>query len=115
MNRMVFGPGVRLAALQAASFAGIGIWMPFFPVWLGERGIGADAIGVILALPIVVRIVAVAPLMALVDGGCLGSALVYLALLKAEGVVVLGLLVALLAVAQAPVIPASDLVTLQAV
>ncbi|HEX8164325.1 MAG TPA: MFS transporter [Beijerinckiaceae bacterium] len=125
MNRLAFGPGARLAALQAASFAGLGIWMPFFPVWLGERGVGADAIGVILALPIVVRIVAVAPLMSLVDRGvgprrliacaCLGSALVYLALLRAEGVVALGALVALAALAQAPVIPASDLVTLQEV
>ncbi|HEX8663278.1 MAG TPA: MFS transporter [Beijerinckiaceae bacterium] len=125
MNRLAFGPGARLAALQAVSFAGLGIWMPFFPVWLGERGVGADAIGVILALPIVVRIVAVAPLMSLVDrgvgarrliaGACLGSALLYLVLLRAEGVVALGALVALLAVTQAPVIPASDLVTLQEV
>jgi PPP family 3-phenylpropionic acid transporter len=125
MNRLAFGPGARLSALQAASFAGLGVWMPFFPVWLGDRGIGADAIGVILALPIMVRIVAVAPLMSLVDrgvgarrliaGACLGSALVYLALLQAHGVVVLGTLVALLAVAQSPIIPASDLVTLQEV
>jgi hypothetical protein len=43
--RVAFGPGARLSALQAASFAGLGIWMPFFPVWLGERGVGADAIG----------------------------------------------------------------------
>ena len=79
----------------------------------------------ILALPIVVRIVAVAPLMALADrgigprrlitGACCAVALVYVALLRAEGFVLLGALVVLMALAHAPIIPAADLVTIQAI
>ena len=125
MNGPSIGPGARLAALHVASFGGIGVYVPFFPIWLGARGVPPDLMGVILALPIVVRIVAVAPLTALADrrlgarrliaGACLGVALVYLALLGADGVVALGGLVALMALAQAPIIPAADLVTIQAV
>src|SRR5215213_8272077 len=118
MNRLSIGPSARLSALHAASFGGIGVYLPFFPIWLEHRGVPADVLGVILALPIIVRIVAVAPLMALADrdigprrliaGACLSVAAVYLALLRAEGVVMLGALVALMALAHAPIVPTAD-------
>jgi PPP family 3-phenylpropionic acid transporter len=41
------GPSVRLSALYGACFAGIGVYMPFFPVWLEARGLDSSAIGVI--------------------------------------------------------------------
>jgi PPP family 3-phenylpropionic acid transporter len=125
MNRLSIGPSARLSALHAASFGGIGVYLPFFPIWLEHRGVPPDLLGVILALPIVVRIVAVAPLMALADrgigprrliaGACCAVALVYVALLRAESFVSLGALVVLMALAHAPIIPAADLVTIQAI
>jgi PPP family 3-phenylpropionic acid transporter len=117
--------GARLGALHAASFGGIGIYVPFFPIWLESRGLPASWIGIVLALPIVVRILVTAPLMTLADrsmgarrliaGACLGVSLIYLALLGARDPVAIALLVILMAVAQAPIIPAADLVTIQAI
>ena len=49
----------RLAALYAAYFAGIGIQMPFFPVWLKAEGFDAELIGVALAVPMLARLFAV--------------------------------------------------------
>ncbi|MFL5147987.1 MAG: MFS transporter [Microvirga sp.] len=125
MNAMSIGPSARLSALHAASFGGIGVYLPFFPIWLEHRGVPPDLLGVILALPIVVRIVAVAPLMALADrgigprrliaGACCAVALVYVALLRAESFVALAALVVLMALGHAPIIPAADLVTIQAI
>lgn len=118
-------PGARLGALHAATFGGIGVYVPFFPIWLEQRGLPPSWIGLVLALPMLVRIVVTAPLMTLADrglglrrliaGACAGVAAVYAALLSAEGALALAALVVLLAVAQAPIIPGADLATLQAV
>jgi MFS transporter, PPP family, 3-phenylpropionic acid transporter len=119
------GLGARLAALHAATFGGIGIYVPFFPIWLEGRGLSASWIGIVLALPIVVRIAVTAPLMTLADRNmgarrliaraCLGVSVVYLALLAAHDVLTIAVLVVLMAIAQAPIIPAADLVTIQAI
>jgi PPP family 3-phenylpropionic acid transporter len=99
--------------------------MPFFPMWLESRGLDAPAIGVILSLPIAVRVVATAPLVGFVDrgvspraflivcSGCLAAA--YLALLLAHGAAAILVLVLVMALAQAPVVPLCDLVALEAV
>jgi PPP family 3-phenylpropionic acid transporter len=42
---------VRLALFYIASFAAAGIVMPFWPVWLRDRGMTAAEIGVLLSLP----------------------------------------------------------------
>ena len=43
-------PAVRLAFFYGSVFAGIGIFLPFWPVWLADaRGLSAGEIGVILA------------------------------------------------------------------
>lgn len=118
-------PAARLGALHAATFGGIGVYVPFFPIWLEHRGLPPSWIGLVLALPMLVRIVVTAPLMTLADGGlglrrliagaCAGVAIVYAALFFAEGAIALALLVVVLAATQAPVIPGADLATLQAV
>ena len=59
--------GPRLSALYAASFIGIGVYLAFFPVWLESRALSPALIGLIVAIPIVVRIVLTAPLLALAD------------------------------------------------
>ena len=37
----------------------VGVQLPFLPVWLKARGLDASLIGVALALPMVVRVIAV--------------------------------------------------------
>jgi PPP family 3-phenylpropionic acid transporter len=119
--------GLRLALLYAAVFAGIGIAMPFLPLWLAGLGLGPELIGMLVALPILVRIVATAPLVGLIDrgvpartlmvAGSLGLAATY-ALMPAAAALgwpVLAGLVVLNAVAGAALVPCLDYQSLAAV
>jgi PPP family 3-phenylpropionic acid transporter len=49
----------RLAIFYAALFVLPGIQMPFFPVWLKAKDVDAGMIGIVLAAPIVARLLAV--------------------------------------------------------
>ena len=49
----------RLAVFYAALFITLGVQLPFLPVWLAAKGLDAQAIGVVLALPMVVRVFAI--------------------------------------------------------
>ena len=49
----------RLAAFYAALFILPGIQMPFFPVWLKAKGLDPKMIGIVLAVPLVVRVLAI--------------------------------------------------------
>lgn len=49
----------RLALFYATLFAVFGIQMPFFPIWLEAKGLDASTIGVVLAVPMVVRVLAI--------------------------------------------------------
>lgn len=111
----------RLGLLQALNFLGVGIYLPFFPIWLAARGMDEVAIGYLLTIPIMVRIVAaswltglgdrwISPvtLLALLNGTV---SLSYLALLPAESGPVIGLVMALNAVALSGVVPLADLLT----
>ncbi|MBI4273561.1 MAG: MFS transporter [Rhizobiales bacterium] len=53
----------RLCLFFAALGATIGAQLPFFPVWLAAKGLDARLIGIVLAMPLVMRIVCV-PLIA---------------------------------------------------
>ena len=46
----------RLAVFYAALFVALGVQLPFLPLWLAAKGLEAGAIGVALALPMVVRV-----------------------------------------------------------
>ena len=59
MMRPTVGFAPRLAALYAAMFAMLGIQLPFFPVWLKAKGLDAQMIGVVLAIPMIVRVFAI--------------------------------------------------------
>ncbi len=48
---------LKLGAFYAAYFLFGGIQLPFFPLWLEARGLDARAIGLVIAIPTVVRIV----------------------------------------------------------
>src|SRR6516225_7805274 len=49
----------RLAAFYATLGIATGFGMPFFPLWLEYKGLDPAAIGIVLATPMVVRIVCV--------------------------------------------------------
>lgn len=59
---------IRLSALQAANFAGIGIYMPFMPPWLAAQGLSERQIGLVLAMGMIIRMLASQPISALGDG-----------------------------------------------
>src|ERR1044072_6058199 len=50
---------VRLAALSSALFVVLGIYLPFFPLWLKAKGLDPTQIRIVLALPMLIRIVAI--------------------------------------------------------
>jgi MFS transporter, PPP family, 3-phenylpropionic acid transporter len=50
---------LKLGLFYAAYFLFGGIQLPFFPLWLEARGLDAPAIGLVIAAPMIVRIVAV--------------------------------------------------------
>lgn len=54
-----FGFATRLAAFYAAMFVLSGVQLPFFPVWLRAKGLDAGMIGLLLAMPMVVRVFAI--------------------------------------------------------
>ncbi|HEY2757876.1 MAG TPA: MFS transporter [Pseudolabrys sp.] len=56
---MSFGFSVRLAGVYATAYAMIGIQLPFFPLWLNAKGLEAGMIGLVLAVPQVVRVLAI--------------------------------------------------------
>ncbi|HEX2554940.1 MAG TPA: MFS transporter [Microvirga sp.] len=116
--------GFRLSALHAASFTGIGVHLSFFPVWLQSRAMSPTTIGLVIAIPIVVRILAAAPLLALADRhgprrlliAChAAQAVLYPALFFIGSEVGIMAVVALIAVVQAPVMAGNDLATTNAI
>ncbi|MCW8835538.1 MAG: 3-phenylpropionate MFS transporter [Rhodospirillales bacterium] len=52
MNASQTGISIRLALFYTASFGVVGITLPFWPVWLGSKGLDASEIGIVLALTI---------------------------------------------------------------
>lgn len=49
----------RLSLYYAALCLVLGVQLPFFPIWLDAKGLDARAIGLVLALPMVVRVLTV--------------------------------------------------------
>jgi PPP family 3-phenylpropionic acid transporter len=115
----------RLGALQAASFTSHGMYLPFFPLWLQSEALSPTVIGFVVAIPIVVRILATAPLLSLADrtfgarrlllASHLGQLIGFPLFLLVDNSVMIMALVALVAVAQSCIIPGNDLVSTNAV
>src|SRR5690348_2970880 len=115
---------LRLSALYAATFFGIGVATPFLPVWYGALGLGPDAIALLVATPLAVRIVASAWTAGLADARAPAGAV----LVVANALVALGYLLAapgwpfwpllalvvLIAAAQSPIVPLSDVLSIEA-
>lgn len=115
---------VRLALLIAGLFAGLGLYLPFFPVFLAGRGLSPDEIALVLFVPIVIR-AAAAPFMAGLADRRIDPALFLalshgaIALLFAFTAFATGMpaflaLAALIAVLQSASIPLSDALTIKA-
>jgi MFS transporter, PPP family, 3-phenylpropionic acid transporter len=56
-----------LALFYGALFASIGVQQPFFPLWLEAKGLDARMIGLVLAVPMVVRLFAIPVVTQLAD------------------------------------------------
>jgi len=85
---MFFGFASRLAGLYAAIFAMNGVHLPFFPLWLKAKELSAGEIGIVLAVPMVIRLLAVPLATRLVDRrDSLREAIVLATLLSVAGYV----------------------------
>ncbi|MGO4667774.1 MFS transporter [Bosea sp. 2YAB26] len=113
----------RLSFLYAALFFELGVNLPFFPLWLRAQSLGDDAIGIVLAAPLLTRIIANPVVGVLADR----SVRMTIALVACSVAVVIGtgflafaagflpilLLVIAIALAQGPLIALTDAVTLR--
>jgi PPP family 3-phenylpropionic acid transporter len=59
MSPLSFGFAPRVAALYAGLFMLGGIQLPFFPLWLKAKDLDAQQIGIVLAVPMMVRLFAI--------------------------------------------------------
>ena len=115
---MQIGFAPRLAALYAGLFVMGGIQLPFFPLWLEAKGLDPQMIGVVLALPMIVRVFAI-PLAAraadrrdavratIIVASWLGAA-GYVLLGLAEGATAILVTYALASLALTPVMPLAE-------
>ena len=109
---------VRLAALYVALFIVLGIYLPFFPLWLKAKGLDAQQIGIVLAMPMLVRIVAIPATARLADRydalrGVMWATLLlatvgYAVVGFAEGFPAILVCVALAAAAHGPAMPLAE-------
>jgi MFS transporter, PPP family, 3-phenylpropionic acid transporter len=114
---------LRLALFYGAFFVYLGLSMPFVPAWLAAKGLDARAIGIVLAAPMVVRVIAVPLATRLADRfGMLRRALVACAIASVLGFALVGAasgFVAILATyalataVLAPVLPFADALALR--
>ena len=92
-----FGPlqvgfAARLACFYAGLFVMSGIQLPFFPVWLRAKGLDPQMIGLVLAAPIVARVIAVPLVARMADRReALRSAIIATSFLGVAGYVAVGL------------------------
>lgn len=114
---------VRLSAFYAAAFLVTGAQLPFWPVWLAARGLGAREIGILFAAAIWAKVIAAPAIGALADRfgrrrimTALTAAAVagYAGMGPARGFAALLMLNVAALTAQSAVVPLGDAVTLAA-
>lgn len=113
----------RVSFLYAVLFFELGVNLPFFPLWLRAQSLSDDAIGILLAAPLLTRIIANPAVGALADRSgrfstvlvaCAAAVVVGTALLAfAGGFLPILLLVIAIALAQGPLIALTDALTLR--
>ncbi len=86
------GFAARLAALYAAFFIVAGIQQPFFPVWLKAKGLDPGTIGIVLAVPMLLRILAIPLVTHAADRrDALRAAIIMTSTLSVAGYILVGL------------------------
>jgi len=113
-----FGFSARLAVFYAAIFVVVGIQLPFFPLWLTAKGLDAQAVGVVLAVPMLVRLAAIPLAAGIADrADALRATIVALAALTAatyalvgwsEGFMMILIMFALGSAAFTPIMPLAE-------
>ena len=114
----------RLGFVSAALFAPMGLHMPFFPVWLAAKGLTSAEIGLVLALPPLIRVWSAPMLCRIADkrhdpAGMLGLCSIGIAVflfatgLFGQSIWAIAAMVMFTAFAWAPVIALSDGLTLE--
>jgi PPP family 3-phenylpropionic acid transporter len=89
---MSFGFASRLAGLYVAIFMMGGVHLPFFPLWLKSTGLDAGEIGLVLAVPTMIRLLAVPLATRIADRrDTLREAILIAALVSVGGYLLLGL------------------------
>jgi PPP family 3-phenylpropionic acid transporter len=115
---------LKLSLLYAATFASLGVHLPFFPVWLGSRALSADQIGLLLSLPALIRGLSGPWITGLADRhyrattvlaiAMVASALGWLALPFTTGFASIVPVVAFCAVLMSAIVPLTDVITVDA-
>jgi PPP family 3-phenylpropionic acid transporter len=114
----VDGFALRTATLYAAFFAFAGIQMPYLPAWLAAKGLDAREIGIVLATPMLIRVVAVPLATRLIDrrfeikaaltvAAALSAAL-YATMGAASGFAAITAAYAAISIVSSPVLPLAD-------
>src|SRR5262245_48658093 len=108
----------RLAGYYAALFMVLGVQVPFLPVWLAAKGLDAASVGVVLAIPMVVRLVAIPlitrvadrhdALRAVIVGASAAAVFGYGALGLASSLVAIALMFAVASSFYTPLMPLAD-------
>ncbi len=113
----------RVAALYGAIFILVGVQLPFFPLWLKAKGLDPQAIGIVLAVPMLVRVAAIPVASRIADRNdalrgvmlaCTAATVIgYLLLTVAQGTAAILAAFALASVFYTPVIPLSEAYSLR--
>jgi MFS transporter, PPP family, 3-phenylpropionic acid transporter len=109
---------LRLKAFYAALFLTLGVQLPFLPLWLAAKGLDTGVIGIVLAIPAVIRIVAIPVASRMADQrdavrgviilASAAAAIGFGALAFAQGAAAIMLVYALASAAYAPVMMLAD-------
>lgn len=109
---------LRLKAFYGALFLTLGVQLPFLPVWLAAKGLDAQGVGIVLAVPALIRIVAIPVATQMADRhdvlrgvimmAAAGATAGFGALAFAEGLVAIAVVYALASAAYAPMMMLAD-------
>lgn len=112
------------ALIYAALFGAIGLYLPYFPVWLESRGFGAEQIGLVIALPAWLRLITTPAIAGLADRSgrprrvllllACGSLGCFLGLTFLESLVFIAVFQGLGALLHQPQMPINESLTIQA-
>lgn len=113
----------RIAFYYIGVFALLGVSLPFFPLWLAAKGLDGRAIGLALALPMLIRVFAIPIASALADNRTglrlvlvvcsLGTACGYTITGFADGLPLIFAAIVLTSIAYTPITPMTDAFALQ--